>query len=140
MLSYYYRRKIVKCEHTCIRLFYFFNQVDNRTVESMILEIRESKYALCISQNDPGRPSCPGASSCRIVHEVGSWYTWYYCHVIELPCLFTLSSVLQFKFCSLFITGCTRMYHEFSWMRNDPCQNSIFKFKHKLNLAVTSPG
>ena len=47
------------------------------------------------------------------------WFLTYYCHVIELLCLFTLSSVLQFKICSLFITGCTRMYHEFSWMRND---------------------
>ena len=46
------------------------------------------------------------------------------------------------KICSLFITGCTSLVHEFSWMGNNlpTCKNSNFKFEHKLNRAVTSPG
>ena len=71
-VGYYYRREIVKCEHICSQLLYFFHSCRQQSVESTILEIRESKYALCISKSDPGRPSCPGASFCRIVHELRS--------------------------------------------------------------------
>ena len=73
-VEYYDRREIhvVKCEHIYSQLLYFFHLSRQQPVESTILEIRESKYALCISKSDPGRPYCPGASFCRIVHELRS--------------------------------------------------------------------